>query len=241
MRAAICDDDEKIGSKLRMFLEDYGEMRGISVEVEVFSDGEFLLKELEMGKRYDILFLDIIMKNVNGIKAGHFVRETLGDFQTRIIYMSVCEDHLMELFDKQPVGFWKKPLNLEKMVSDMDQLMRQMAGDSFFYRSGRVANQIPYREILYYESVGRKVLVHTRREVHQYFGKLSQLLEHGLPPNFLCIHKSYIVNLDHVREIRSDCVYLPDGDRWLSISKTHRKRVGLMVRKAEFDTKTAYL
>ena len=62
MRTVICDDDEKLCRILQIFLEEYGESRGISVDVEVFSDGEILLQQLETGKQYDLLFLDIIMK-----------------------------------------------------------------------------------------------------------------------------------------------------------------------------------
>ena len=72
---------------------------------------------------------------------------------------------------------------------------------------------------------GRKVLVHTNDGIYEYFGKLSQIMDQGLPSNFLCIHKSYIVNLDHVGEIHRDCMYLPEKNRWLSISKIHRRQV----------------
>ena len=107
MRTVICDDDEKLCRILQIFLEEYGESRGISVDVEVFSDGEILLQQLETGKQYDLLFLDIIMKHVDGIRVGEFVRNRMEDFHTRILYMSGSKEHLLELFDSQPVGFWK--------------------------------------------------------------------------------------------------------------------------------------
>ena len=214
-----------------MFLEEYGESRGISMDVEVFSDGEILLQQLETGKQYDLLFLDIIMKHVDGIRVGEFIRNGMEDFHTRIIYMSTSKADLMELFDSQPIGFLEKPLTREKVGAGMNRILRQMAGDSFSYRSGRISSQIPYREILYYESCGRKVLVHTNDGICEYFGKLSQIMEQGLPPNFLCIHKSYIVNLDHVGEIHRDCLYLPEKNRWLSISKIHRRQVEIVAEE----------
>ena len=225
MRTVICDDDEKLCRILQIFLEEYGESRGISVDVEVFSDGEILLQQLETGKQYDLLFLDIIMKHVDGIRVGEFVRNRMEDFHTRILYMSGSKEHLLELFDSQPVGFLEKPLTREKVNSGMDRILRQMEENSFCYRSGRISRQVPYREILYYESCGRKVLVHTNDGIYEYFGKLSQIMDQGLPSNFLCIHKSYIVNLDHVGEIHRDCMYLPEKNRWLSISKIHRRQV----------------
>ena len=210
MRTVICDDDEKLCRILQIFLEEYGESRGISMDVEVFSDGEILLQQLETGKQYDLLFLDIIMKHVDGIRVGEFVRNRMEDFHTRILYMSGSKEHLLELFDSQPVGFLEKPLTREKVNSGMDRILRQMEENSFCYRSGRIS---------------RKVLVHTNDGIYEYFGKLSQIMAQGLPSNFLCIHKSYIVNLDHVGEIHRDCMYLPEKNRWLSISKIHRRQV----------------
>ena len=176
MRTVICDDDEKLCRILQIFLEEYGESRGISVDVEVFSDGEILLQQLE-------------------------------------------------------TGFLEKPLTREKVNSGMDRILRQMEENSFCYRSGRISRQVPYREILYYESCGRKVLVHTNDGIYEYFGKLSQIMDQGLPSNFLCIHKSYIVNLDHVGEIHRDCMYLPEKNRWLSISKIHRRQVKIAAKE----------
>lgn len=78
MRTVICDDDEKLCRILQIFLEEYGESRGISVDVEVFSDGEILLQQLETGKQYDLLFLDIIMKHVDGNPGGRVCPQSNG-------------------------------------------------------------------------------------------------------------------------------------------------------------------
>ena len=116
-------------------------------------------------------------------------------------------------------------MTVRTLLPHGSRILRQMEENSFCYRSGRISRQVPYREILYYESCGRKVLVHTNDGIYEYFGKLSQIMDQGLPSNFLCIHKSYIVNLDHVGEIHRDCMYLPEKNRWLSISKIHRRQV----------------
>ena len=109
------------------------------------------------------------MKHVDGIRVGEFVRNRMEDFHTRILYMSSSKEYLLELFDSQPVGFLEKPLTREKVNSGMDRILRQMEENSFCYRSGRISRQVPYREILYYESCGRKVLVHTNDGIYEYF------------------------------------------------------------------------
>ena len=62
---------------------------------------------------------------------GEFVRNRMEDFHTRILYMSGSKEHLLELFDSQPVGFLEKPLTREKVNSGMDRILRQMEENSF--------------------------------------------------------------------------------------------------------------
>lgn len=73
--------------------------------------------------------------------------------------------------------------------------------------------------------MGRKIQIHTPKQVYEYNGKLLQLLEEGLPPNFICIHKSYIVNRDYILGKMYNKVYIKEEEVWLPISQRYRKEV----------------
>ena len=197
--------------------------QGISVDVEVFSDGEILCSKLETGKQYDLLFLDIIMKHE--MESGWESLSAI-EWKTFIPGFFICpavRSICWNCLTASRLDFGKA---IDKGESELRHGPDSAAdGGKQLFWSGRISRQVPYREILYYESRGRKVLVHTNDGIYEYFGKLSQIMDQGLPSNFLCIHKSYIVNLDHVGRIHRDCMYLPEKNRWLSISKIHRRQV----------------
>ena len=62
LKIAICDDDYHILSQLENYLLEIRAVEKLDLDVEVFSDGELLRKELANGTIYDIIYMDIQMK-----------------------------------------------------------------------------------------------------------------------------------------------------------------------------------
>lgn len=74
VRVAICDDDKNFAGGLETLVMEEAEIMGVQIETEVFFDGKPLLKELERGTRYDLMFLDIEMEHINGIEVARSIR-----------------------------------------------------------------------------------------------------------------------------------------------------------------------
>ena len=113
MRIAICDDDISFTSKLEDIISREFAKNGKKTEIDVFFDGETLVKSIESGHRYSMIFLDIEMKKMNGITAARRIRQL--DRYTLIIYISSCDDYLKELFEVEPFRFVSKPIQLEQL------------------------------------------------------------------------------------------------------------------------------
>ena len=65
-------------------------------------------------RHYDLIFLDIVMKDRSGIELGRFIREELGSDTSMIVYMSAYGDeYALDLFKFQPFHFLKKPIRPE--------------------------------------------------------------------------------------------------------------------------------
>lgn len=227
MRTAVCDDDRKFCHRMKGILEQYEEKREIYMGVELFYDGNELCESMARGERYDLIFLDVLMSGVNGIETGKYIRKAIEDEEAKIIYVSFDEGHAVELFQNQPTNFLKKPVKTEQVFHTLDELSRaaERRRTHFVYKRGNLTYRIPYRDIFYYQSAGRKVQIHTRNRVWEYNGKLSHLLKDGLPSDFISIHKSYIVNRNYISEKRYDKIYIAAERIWLSISQAHRKEV----------------
>ncbi len=170
---------------------------------------------------------------ISGVEAGNFIRNYLNDRQMQIVYISEYSSYAMELFRVQPLDFLIKPITQEQMNDCLNKAMEYIDGNrkTFFYQNGKECIYIPYGDILYFTSEGRKVKVITNSAVREFYGKLNGVLKEA-PGQFLVIHKSYIVNREKVLRYTYEWVEFADGTM-LPISKAHRKQVREILGKGE--------
>jgi len=87
---AVCDDELKIGAELEGALINIFGKRSIKYEIDVFYTGEELCKEMETGKHYDLIFLDIefAQTEINGVDVGRLIRDVHHNYLASIVYIS---------------------------------------------------------------------------------------------------------------------------------------------------------
>lgn len=115
MRVAICDDSRGICLELENIIESYKKAQGYKIDLEIFYQGEQLIRYLQTQETIDVLFLDVELPDINGIEIGKYIREELKNEQMFIIYISSYEEYSIHLFQNRPLDFLIKPLN-EKIV-----------------------------------------------------------------------------------------------------------------------------
>ena len=84
-KIAICDDEAAICEQLESILQRIGSEFLKDLEWDVFFSGESLYDYLKKDKYYDIIFLDIELKEMNGVEVGHIVRHTMANETTQIV------------------------------------------------------------------------------------------------------------------------------------------------------------
>ena len=97
LKIAICDDDLGFTGSLENLVLEESQSMGIRVNTDVFSDGKTLLKSIQSGERYGLIFIDIEMEQVDGISAARKIRET--DHSVLFIYISGYDKYFKELFE----------------------------------------------------------------------------------------------------------------------------------------------
>lgn len=228
IKIAVCDDEKIITSQIENIIDDICIREGIPFDIDVFFSGNGLEKEVLNGTKYDLIYLDIQMDNGNGITAAKNIRKL--DENVLLIYVSGYDKYMMELFRLDVFAFIKKPIkreNFEKVFLDANQkICNQRVYFSFYYKNEEY--KISCIEILYFESNGRKIYVHTKDGGMENFnGKLSEVeiwLKNGKVP-FLRIHQSYLVNYHHIRSRSKSMVTLINGIK-LPISEDRQKSIG---------------
>lgn len=230
-RIGICDDDKILCALLEEQLDALSAAFSEKFEIEVWYSGEGLESDLKKGIGLDILFLDIELFQRNGIEVGNFIREELEDMDVHIVYISAKESYAMQLFKIQPLDFLIKPVSSEKLKEVLARSMKQKknAGRYFEYQKGTQFVRVPLKEILYFMSMDKKILMIKRDGREEFYGKLKSVAEQ-LPADFLMIHQSYIIHQEWVSEYSYESVKMMNGDI-LSISKPYRKEVRAKIRQ----------
>ena len=85
------------------------------------------------------------------------------------------------------------------------------------------------KEILYFMSMDKKVLIIKNAGQEEFYGKLKNVMEQ-LPAGFLMIHQSYVIHQEYVSEYSYESIKMMNGDL-LSVSKPYRKEVRAKIKQ----------
>jgi len=228
---AICDDEKRIGAELESILiEIFGKLN-INYEIDVYFTGEELCAKMENGAHYNLIFLDIefAQNAINGVEVGRLIREAHHNNMVSIVYISWEMKYSMQLFDIRPLNFLIKPLNyekIEKIVRTYLKIAGLWLGD-FTYNIGHDTFKVQIKDIIYLESVKRKLILYLAdgSEI-EFYGTLKEVYQEQLLKfDFLLIHASYAVNYDYIATIKYNELILANGVTSLPISQHKRKEV----------------
>jgi len=223
-KVAICDDNKAICIEIRKEIEEFFATENIKYEINIFYSGEELIKSLKGQENYDLIFLDIELNVINGIMVGHFIREELQDENMQISFISAKTSYALELFEIRPIHFLVKPISKVQIFKVIEKTLKLQGRQTKYlcYKSERTEKKVLYRDILYFNSEGKKIFVHMINGKDYFYGKLCDLT---IPTtDFVCIHKSFIINRHYVVQFKFDRVLLSNSQE-LPISRTYRKEV----------------
>lgn len=224
-KIGICDDGKNICSSLEKMILHYAEKKEILVEIKIWYTGEGICDYLKEKQQIDILFLDIELYEMTGIQAADFIRNHLEDRVMQIIYISGKSSYAKELFKTQPMDFLVKPIMQQDIDGTLNLAIKILKKnlEKFEFQIGHDFYYIPFGNILYFSSEGRKIKIYTTYGEKVFYGKLRDVFQ-GISDRFLSIHNSYIVNPEYVIHYSYDKVELTDGTV-LPISKANRKQI----------------
>lgn len=243
LRIAVCDDDTRFTGELEEMVRREAAETGISVDTEVYSDGDTLVADIEKGYRYDLVFLDIEMERVNGINAARQIRRM--DRSALLIYVSNYEQYLKELFEVEPFRFLSKPVDEVKFRKYFrDACARIVETETYYsFSFNKKIQKVAVRDIVYFESRNRVVHIFMADgSAERFYGRLNAVekeLSEGYQ-DFLRIHQSFLVNYSYILKMSFSTVIVLMGDgkeKSLRISEDREKAVrarlcGMAGRKA---------
>lgn len=211
LKIAICDDEVEICSSIELLIKEYSKANYLSVEIDKFCFGKELLSNIKSGAGYDLLFLDIELNSEYGNDIGNYIREVLNNQFVSIVYISSYTHYAMKLFKSRPMDFIEKPITIQKIENVFKTFFKFRADSAMFFevKNGQSVQPVLYRDIIYFTSKAKKIIVVTKDNTYSCYGKINDI---GEIPGFVLIHKSFYININYVKEYKYRNIELINGD-----------------------------
>ena len=235
-KVSICDDEIVTCEKIEGMIRHIFEKNGLKAEFDVFYSGEKYMQYLQKGNTYDFSILDIELFQMNGVDVGKFIRDVQMDLRTQIIFISSKTRYAMELFAVQPLDFLIKPLNVNALEGTILRGLQYLGNSQeyFNYQVGQKLKSVSCADILYFHSEGRRVGVFTVKQEDHFYGRLANV-KSGLPDYFEQVHKSYIVNMNVIKECRYEELQLMNG-LIIPVSRPYRNTLRTKILERKMKT-----
>ena len=142
----------------------------------------------------------------------------------QIVYISGDTSYAMELFKTRPFDFVVKPVDKKKLFKMLDTYFSIFSGKNKYlhYRWLKQDHIIKQDNIIYLQSIGRKVVAKTFDGDVEFYDKLSKVIDKLDDNKFCRVHKSFVINSIYVDVFKSDKVIMCDS-AWIPISKSYKK------------------
>lgn len=212
MRALIVDDEQPARDELAWLLEQVG-----GVEVVGRAEGAAAARRVVAAGGVEVVFLDIDMPGVGGMRLAELLSERPEGDRPAIIFVTAYQEHAVEAFEVDAVDYLLKPVRLERLRKAVERARERLEGrrdegepaeapatrplERISIEDRGVYRVVPIEDLLYFEADAGIVVAVTRegRFVTEFSLKF---LEQNLPEDvFFRCHRSYIVRLDAIESI----------------------------------------
>ncbi len=189
---------------------------------------------------FDAVFLDIAMPGLDGLELAR----VLARFRDppAVVFVTAHDEHAVAAFEVNAVDYVLKPVRderLEEAVRRVAEVRGQVAparqDPTIAVELGGVTRFVSLSEVGFVEAQGDYARLHTPHGSHLLRVPLSALEEEWREAGFVRVHRSLLVSLAHIDEVRMEggrCTVVV-GDQELQVSRRHTRQLrDLLVRRA---------
>ena len=199
MKILIVDDEELARKRLTRMLHTLNIQ-----EIDEASNADEAIKAVK-SNYYDVVFLDINMPQVSGLELGYELKYL--DNNISIIFQTAYEEHALKAFDIGAVAYLVKPYSLDQVKETLSrvQVEEKKAQKSedlrILSKTGESYLLLKPEEIFYVKADLSEVMIRSAKGFSYYAQKISDLEKKLKPYKFVRIHRSYLVNIDEIKEM----------------------------------------
>ena len=226
IRIAICDDEKYMSGYIRTMVFSFFRKKNREINLRTFLSGRELLA---YDGQIDILFLDIQMKDMDGMETARKLRAF--KFRGVLIFITVLKEMVFQSFEVQAYDYLVKPVEEKQFEKTMERLyasMQNAGEDSLLVQKGYEGRIIREEEIVFCEVIDRKIYLNlTSGEVVDYYERIENL-ETKLCSHFFRCHRSYLINLKHLKGYKNGTAYMDNGKE-VPVSRLRNKEFSSVI------------
>ncbi|MCR4694611.1 MAG: response regulator [Pseudobutyrivibrio sp.] len=211
MRIAIIDDENIFRMQLKMMIGKLSEKKELDLAVEEFESGESFIHALTQ-KRYDIVFMDIYMPEMDGIETAKKLRELTE--RTFLIFMTASDGHYPDAFSLHAFDYVTKPFTIDRIEQLLDEIIEHTPMDEAFVKLsvGSVEQKLFLKNIISVTTNGHylEFVTDNAEPIKSRLTSGEFLNLTGNDKRFLTVNRGIIINMDHVTKVLNGEVYMED-------------------------------
>ncbi len=217
----IADDEPHLARALQAQLAAWPDLQVVAVARNGLEAAERITT-----LKPDLAFLDIQMPGLTGLEVAQGIEGT-----TRVVFVTAYDEYAVQAFEQEAVDYVLKPVKLERLQRTMERVQRVLAAPSEgpdakllavlhklmpaqaapaehlrWVRASRgdYTQQIAVQDVLFFHADEKYTCVQTTNAEHLIRTPVFELAAQLDPAHFWQIHRSTIVNLQHLEGTRRD-------------------------------------
>ena len=224
-KIAVCDDNETDQAYVIGFLNTWAQQNNRATEVHSFASAEEFLFQYADEKDYHVLILDIEMGKMNGVELARKLR--MGNSELQIVFVTGFPDFIAEGYDVDAIHYLMKPLERDRFYKAMDKAIERirLVEPYIILQEKGETLRLNLRNILYAEVFSHSCVIHTTGGSIEQKVSITEL-EKSFGEQFVRVHRSYLVNLERVKQIGKTEIVL-ENDEIVPLSRRKYNEVNL--------------
>lgn len=216
LNIAICDDEEFYIEKIEKGVKTFLQQTSVQeYRIETWNSGEELCSDQQRLEKYQIIFLDVNMQQMDGFEAARKIRRVNED--VFLVFVTAYVDYAVEGYKVDAVRFLIK----DSLTQTLPECMETILGKMDYKKKKEVfeflemKREVAVHKISHVESQKHKLLFYINNNgIEQYtmYGKLDELETTLGPYGFIRIHRSFLVNVKEIVEIKNYRVIMKNNE-----------------------------
>lgn len=217
IRIACCDDEKQQLELYKTMFTNIEMRQDIKLNVEYFLSGNFMLERFQSEKNpFDLVYLDMDMDEKSGLNLAKEIRQNYHS-DCLILFLTNYPKYMQNSFDVRAFQYMIKPVQFDEFERKFNAARKYLEK----YDKNRVVlkidedNVVFFTNEIYYiekEKSSKQFLVYLEDKCVVAKGVLSAIENQLLEQHFMRTHRSYLVNMKHIRRIQKNDLVLSNGN-----------------------------